>query len=127
VNEGLLDNPVGSQPPGTFGGCPNPSFVLKLAPSDGSWIESDLHVFQASDGIYRDGGIPLDSAGDLYGIAQSGGYLSDVCTQGCATVWRITQVVPLPAFQARHCLTNYRLIPPSVVLGLIRKDSECSL
>ena len=64
--------------------------VFKLAPSHGSWIESDLHVFQASDGELPFAGIVLDSAGDLYGTAEVGGHFSGVCSGGCGTVWRIT-------------------------------------
>ena len=46
------------------------SLVFKLAPSHGSWIESDLHVFQASDGIYPNGDIALDSAGRAWRLMQ---------------------------------------------------------
>jgi uncharacterized repeat protein (TIGR03803 family) len=72
-----------------YGGVNGYGTVFKLAPAHGSWNESDLHVFQASDGIVPNGGIALDSAGDLYGTAQKGGYFSDVCMQGCGTVWKI--------------------------------------
>jgi uncharacterized repeat protein (TIGR03803 family) len=72
------------------GGVDRYGTVFKLAASGASWIESDVHVFQPSDGTYPNGGIVLDSAGNLYGTAQIGGYFSEVCPQGCGTVWKIT-------------------------------------
>jgi uncharacterized repeat protein (TIGR03803 family) len=72
------------------GGINGYGSAIKLVPSNGSWIETDLHVFQASDGIYPGGSLVLDSANNLYGVAQAGGHFSGVCSGGCGTVWEIS-------------------------------------
>lgn len=72
------------------GGINGDGSVIKLMPSNGSWIETDLHVFQASDGIYPEGNLVLDSANNLYGTAEEGGHFSGVCSNGCGTVWEVS-------------------------------------
>ena len=53
------------------GGC---GVVFKLTPNaDGSWTESVLHSFLASDGTYPEAGLIFDAAGNLYGTTISGG------------------------------------------------------
>lgn len=48
--------------------------VFKLTPAGGGWIYTDLHDFTGgSDGGYPGGGVVLDSAGNLYGTAVTGG------------------------------------------------------
>ena len=66
--------------------------VFKLTPSDGGWIYTDLHDFtNGSDGALPYSSIVIDSAGNLYGTASSGG--GDRCPPsgtGCGVVWEIT-------------------------------------
>ncbi len=73
-----------------LGGAYGNGAVFKLAPSNGSWIEIDLHDFQASDGSNPNGGLVFDSAGNLYGTTRQGGTISGICYSGCGTIWEIT-------------------------------------
>jgi len=59
--------------------------IFKLAPSDGTWIYTDLHDFTGgSDGSNPFGGVTLDGNGVLYGTATSGG------RYGGGSIWQIT-------------------------------------
>lgn len=66
--------------------------AYKLTPSNGGWTETDLHDFQAADGEYLNGGLVIDSAGNLYGTAAEGGIGFDgpCYAIGCGTIWKIT-------------------------------------
>jgi uncharacterized repeat protein (TIGR03803 family) len=58
------------------GGADGFGTVFKLTPNkDGSWKEKVLHSFDLNgkDGLQPDGGLILDSAGNLYGTTVSGG------------------------------------------------------
>ncbi len=65
--------------------------VFKLTPSDGGWIYTSLHEFTGGDdGANPYAGLVLDSSGNLYGAAASGG--SPACSAGgCGVVFEITQ------------------------------------
>ena len=71
--------------------------VFKLTPNqDGSWTESVLHSFcslaNCRDGWQPDGGVIIDSAGDLYGTTWEGGDFScDVANIGCGVVYKLTR------------------------------------
>jgi uncharacterized repeat protein (TIGR03803 family) len=59
--------------------------VFKLTPSGGGWTYADLHDFTGgTDGGYPGGGVVLDSAGNLYGTAVTGG------TNGLGVLYEIT-------------------------------------
>lgn len=62
--------------------------VFRLMPANGSWIKTDLHSFQGSDGLWPNGGLVLDSSGNLYGTTSNGG--GGPCYEGCGVVWEIT-------------------------------------
>jgi uncharacterized repeat protein (TIGR03803 family) len=66
--------------------------VFKLTPSSGGWILTDLHDFTGgSDGGSPEGGVVLDTQGNIYGTTAVGGNLLDcVFGQGCGVVWEIT-------------------------------------
>jgi uncharacterized repeat protein (TIGR03803 family) len=66
--------------------------AFELAPrSGGRWQEMVLHRFTGG----TDGGIPgnlmFDSAGILYGVALTGGNVSDCFNSGCGLVFQLTQ------------------------------------
>ena len=48
--------------------------IYELIPSGGGWTESVVHGFSGSDGLLPYGGAIFDSAGNLYGTTQEGGY-----------------------------------------------------
>jgi uncharacterized repeat protein (TIGR03803 family) len=73
-----------------LGGAYNDGEVFKLTPSNGGWTATDLHDFQSTDGTNPNGGLVLDSAGNLYGTTQLGGTVNDACYIGCGTIWEIT-------------------------------------
>ena len=51
-----------------FYGC---GIVYELSPSNGSWTETVLYIFQGGpDGRYPAGALALDSAGDVFGASQ---------------------------------------------------------
>jgi uncharacterized repeat protein (TIGR03803 family) len=76
---------------GTTSGNPNGT-VFKLAPNpDGTWVESTLYsFFDSAVGIYPNGGLAFDAAGNLYGTTSFGGDLkSSLCYPGCGTVFEL--------------------------------------
>jgi hypothetical protein len=59
--------------------------ILKLTPSNGNWVYTDVYDFtDGNDGFGPYGGVVLDLSGDIYGTAGGGG------TGGGGTVWEIT-------------------------------------
>lgn len=59
--------------------------VFKLTPSGAGWTYTDLHDFTGgTDGGYPGGGVVLDSSGNLYGTAVTGG------TNGFGVLYEIT-------------------------------------
>jgi isoaspartyl peptidase/L-asparaginase-like protein (Ntn-hydrolase superfamily) len=63
--------------------------VFKLA--RGSWTCTLLRQFSdGRDGGYPVGSVALDAAGNLYGTASAGGYLSTCGGKGCGVVFKIT-------------------------------------
>jgi uncharacterized repeat protein (TIGR03803 family) len=69
--------------------------VFMLSPrADGSWEETTLYTFtDGSDGALPNGGLTLDSNGNIYGTTSQGG--SGVCRQnyynvGCGTVFELS-------------------------------------
>jgi hypothetical protein len=55
----------------------------------GGWKETVLHAFVKSDGAGPGTSLIFDSAGNLYGITESGGNLSDCFSAGCGVVFQI--------------------------------------
>ena len=69
-------------------GTNNLGNIFELARHNGGWIYTDLHDFGGSDGGNPISNAVLDSSGNLYGTASTGG------TQNVGVVWEIT---PPPA------------------------------
>jgi uncharacterized repeat protein (TIGR03803 family) len=70
--------------------------VFKLAPNGGGWSESIINSFSAStssQGYHPEGGVIIDSLGNLYGTTSAGGNLS---AAGCAGTGRgvVFQLTP---------------------------------
>ena len=66
--------------------------VFKLMPqTNGRWKEAMLHSFgKGKDGAFP-GVLTRDSAGHLFGVTDSGGYVGGACGQdGCGVVFEIT-------------------------------------
>jgi uncharacterized repeat protein (TIGR03803 family) len=67
--------------------------VFELTPAEGGgWTEQKLHNFgiNSKDGIYPDGGLIFDAAGNLYGTTDNGGDYSGEFGAGDGTVFQIT-------------------------------------
>jgi hypothetical protein len=66
--------------------------VFKLTPSGSTWKESTIYTFKntGGDGLYPQGRLLLDSAGDIYGTTLYGG--NTACTYGCGTVFVLKPV-----------------------------------
>ena len=65
--------------------------VFKLSPSSGMWNETVLHAFTGgSDGGWPFGGVILDSSGNLYGSAYTGGNRSCAYSKGCGVIFRLS-------------------------------------
>ena len=89
-NGGLVLDRVGNLYGTTYGGGANrDGTAFRLTPSNGSWVETDLHDFSGLDGTPPNGGLVIDANGNLYGTAALGGS-SPNCYTGCGTVWEIT-------------------------------------
>jgi uncharacterized repeat protein (TIGR03803 family) len=73
----------------TLGGPSSPGdytygSIFELTPSNGGWTETSLHDFSGrSDGGYPVSDVVLDTAGNMYGTASSGG-------TGDGVVWEVT-------------------------------------
>jgi uncharacterized repeat protein (TIGR03803 family) len=65
--------------------------VFKLTPlGSGHWSESTLYSFQGnSDGIYPNGWLVFDSAGNLYGATEGGGGVGN-CSQSCGIAFELS-------------------------------------
>lgn len=73
------------------GGAHGYGTVFELAYSNGSWILTDLHDFNGTDGRQPEGSVAFDSSGNLYGTTYTGGSQDFNCMpEGCGTVWEIT-------------------------------------
>lgn len=66
--------------------------VFELSPDQGGvWTLTVLYSFTAgADGAYPFGGVVLDKAGNLYGTASEGGFLSDCSGAGCGVVFKLS-------------------------------------
>jgi uncharacterized repeat protein (TIGR03803 family) len=72
-----------------FGGSGNWGTVFELTPDGkGGWTETVLHTFEYKDGANPYAGLVFDAAGNLYGVAPSGGNQS--CAGDCGTVFSLT-------------------------------------
>ncbi len=72
---------------GTF----NYGTIFKLSYQNGTWVYTLLHDFTGgSDGAYPSSKVILDSQGNLYGSAATGGNTTANCPDGCGVVWEIT-------------------------------------
>ncbi len=88
---GLVFDAAGNLYGTTLTGGPfNYGTAFELAPSNGGWVQTTLHGFRFPDGEYPNGGLTIDSSGNLYGTTVQGGQLSGACSLGCGTVWEIT-------------------------------------
>jgi uncharacterized repeat protein (TIGR03803 family) len=75
------------------GGC---GTAFKLSPTPGSgWEETVLHAFTDTngDGVYPQGNLTRDDAGNLYGTTYEGGTASHcgIGFTGCGTIFRLTR------------------------------------
>jgi hypothetical protein len=63
--------------------------VFELTPAKGGrWTETNIYNFTGgSDGSAPSGGVIFDAAGNLYGVATTGG---NGCSGGCGTVYELT-------------------------------------
>ncbi|HEY3971811.1 MAG TPA: choice-of-anchor tandem repeat GloVer-containing protein [Candidatus Sulfotelmatobacter sp.] len=70
--------------------------VFKLSPnSTGTWTQSVLYTFTGGlDGAGPNGGVILDSAGNLYGTTPTGGPVG--CGYGCGVVYKLTPTTSGP-------------------------------
>ncbi len=65
--------------------------VSPPAQSGEEWTESVLHSFgSGDDGFWPDAGVAIDSAGNLYGTTEFGGFSSSYCSSGCGTVFEVS-------------------------------------
>jgi len=64
-------------------GGPGCGTVYRLTPSPSGWNYTELHSFDVNDGAAPSGGVVMDTKGNLYGTAASGG------GNGFGVVWEI--------------------------------------
>lgn len=76
------------------------NLVFELSPSkkaEAAWVETVLHVFQGGkDGAFLQGGLTIDSRGNLYGTSAFGGdgpCVNNGALVGCGTVFRLRRPV----------------------------------
>ncbi|MBZ5723262.1 MAG: hypothetical protein LAO03_23235 [Acidobacteriia bacterium] len=80
---GFLNNPLCSF------GC---GVAFQLTPTVGTWTETVLYTFGTftGDAVAPDGGLLMDSAGNLFGKTSVGGILASPCLGLCGTVYELT-------------------------------------
>ena len=72
------------------GGTNDGGIVFELTRSGSGWTENVLHVFgNGNDGSVFQGGLVMDSAGNLFGATYVGGTGSS-CFENCGTVFELT-------------------------------------
>jgi uncharacterized repeat protein (TIGR03803 family) len=90
---GLVFDPRGNLYGVTIQGGPaydGTVFELKPQPN-GRWIESQLYVFQNTvDGVFPEGAVVLDKAGNVYGTTVYGGDVSCADGYGCGVVFELS-------------------------------------
>lgn len=65
--------------------------VFQLHPNgDGTWTETDLHIFSNSEGINPASGLTIDASGNLYGTTTRGGGPFCFGQFGCGTVFEVS-------------------------------------
>ncbi len=77
----------------SYGGTYGFGTIFELKPTNGRWKESVLYAFKGSsenDGEYPWGGVTIDKAGNLWGTTQLGGSGTQICPNGCGTVYKLT-------------------------------------
>jgi uncharacterized repeat protein (TIGR03803 family) len=80
--------------------------LIRPVVANNPWTEVILHNFTgASDGGIPEGGLLIDSQGNLYGVAGEGGILSD-CAMGCGTVFKLTPSGSSWTFRVLHSFTG---------------------
>jgi hypothetical protein len=66
--------------------CGVAGVIFELSPSNGGWTYTELYHFTGGgDGLFPNGGVVLDAAGNLYGTTSNGG--GGNCFRGCGVVW----------------------------------------
>jgi uncharacterized repeat protein (TIGR03803 family) len=79
--------------------------VFEVVPSGAASTEKMLYSFTGkSDGALPRSGLALDSAGNLYGVAQFGGSLN--CLAGCGTVFKLSPSGGAWNFSVLHGFVN---------------------
>ncbi len=76
-----------------YGGTAGEGTIYELSPSSGGkWSEKDIYTFTGgTDGGQPQGGLIFDSAGNLYGTTEYGGFTGvEGCRLGCGTVFKLT-------------------------------------
>jgi uncharacterized repeat protein (TIGR03803 family) len=87
------------------GGLYQEGIVYELSPTPNGWTMSVLYNFSGPDGSYPEGGVVLDSAGNLYGVTQQGGILNcDEAPAGCGAVYQLT---PTASGWTEHVLHGF--------------------
>ena len=72
-----------------FNGLYNQGVVFELTPTNGGWIYTSIHDFTGgSDGAWPEGGLAIDSNGNIFGTTYQGGL--QTCSGGCGVVYEIT-------------------------------------
>lgn len=73
-----------------YGGTAGNGVVFELTPTGSNWTETVLYNFQggSNDGASPFWALTMDSAGNLFGVTELGGYQN--CFDGCGTVFELS-------------------------------------
>ena len=91
-------NLYGEAPEGGSLACPlsGCGVVYELVPGSGGWTFSVAYTFKGlngSTGLYPNGGLALDSAGNFYGATEAGGNTLCYDGYGCGTIFELSPKV----------------------------------
>jgi uncharacterized repeat protein (TIGR03803 family) len=102
--------------------------VYELSPGTGGvWTETVLHTFENTDGAGPDSALYMDSSGNLFGTAMSGGVLTGSCKgeDGCGTVFELS---PKSGGGWNFSEYSFPVVAKGVMpFGAVREDAEGNL
>lgn len=95
--------------------------VFELSPTAHGWQETGIYFFteKHGDGAIPNGGLVLDTAGNLYGTTSTGGLQDEDCGIGCGVAFKIS---PLSGGGLSESII-YTFTEPQPVAGLVIDDA----
>ena len=103
-------------------GC---GIVFRLSPTSGGWKGTVLHTFHPAHGSQPQGGVIMDSAGNLYGATIVGGENFGCYGTGCGVVYKLSPTASGPwAFTQLHEFSDQKFNNGFMPMGNLLLDKS---